>query len=985
MRELRSFLRRNPCFGLLAALLPGLLLVEAGAAGTAFALELLLALVLVAAGARGHALALAVLAGVLLPRVGAARHARLAELADWRAERSGTLILVGRAEARGEPHGGHVTYLFRVKARAARPGATALPRTGWIRIDWGAPGADTPPGPVRPAADRAGRGRSQRSAATIDGGGAGGGRPAAAPSADAPPVGRDIEVSGTFRPERPAQNPGSLDWGALAGGPRVRGSLGVAAWRPVGGASPLLQGARERLSARIEALFPPLSGGFMQAALFGDRERLDPRLRQVFSRTGTGHIVAISGMNVVILAAIGWAALTPFVHSLRRRRRVLAAALLLYVPLAGSSPSVARAALMAVAVLWAQGANRRVLLLNAMGAAGLALLLAQPEALLDPSFQLSFVAVLGLAALPELPGRRLVGARCDGAGPTGRVSRVARAAGLTLLGGALDLAVVTLASLAATLPLTLGYFRRLPLLALPANLVVVPALGALTAGGFAALLSSAVCPPLGRVYARACDVLLALVFRALEVFAAPPWASLVLPGPRSALAAAGAAVTALALVAVTRRRARLAAVAALLVGPVLAGPWLGPRPGRRLEAAVLSVGQGDAIAVLLPSGKALLVDGGPAEAGETVTAFLRERGVRRLARVFATHPDADHTGGLSRVLAELPTDSVHDPAQWGPGSPYRKFLEASWKAGAGYRPLAAGDRLRYGAVTIDVLWPPPGLAGRDPYWEGLPTNDASLVLLIGYGRFRMLLTGDIGGEVEARLAGRYADSLASGFLKVAHHGSRFSSAGVFLERVGARVALVSVGRDNRYGHPSPEALARLARGATVWRTDRDGALLLETDGEAWELAGFGSGRSARGRLDGDSPGRGSPGAPENLSAAGGGSPADSWRAGPRAPRRARATRLRRLPPAAARSDRRPAPRSGRPARRSPRPARGPRRSARARSPPRAAGAGPPASPGRRRAGSSARSRVARPGPRAACRRVPRARRERGSGRRPGDR
>jgi competence protein ComEC len=590
----------------------------------------------------------------------------------------------------------------------------------------------------------------------------------------------------------------------------------------------------------------------MQAALFGDRERLDPRLREIFSRTGTGHIVAISGMNVTILAAIGWAVLTPLVPRLLVRRRTLAIALLLYVPVAGNSPSVARAALMASGLLLAQSASRRVLLPNALGAAAIVLLGLAPGSLLDPSFQLSFVALLGLTLLPDLPGRRwaerlaATGAT-DGAGAVpGPAAHIGRTAA-TLAAGAIDLSMVTLASVTTTLALTLGYFRHLPVLSLPANLVVVPSLGVLTAGGFAALVVSPVSAPLARLYARACDLLLWFVFRSLEVFASPSWTWPALVGPRAMLAGCGLAIGVLAFAALRGRRIRAIATVGLLLVVAALPALLAPPRSDLLEVAVLSVGQGDAIAVLLPSGGALLVDGGPPEAGESVVGYLQERGIRRLSRVFATHPDADHTGGLARILEAVHADSVHDGAQWGAGSPYRRFLESSYAAGAGYRPLVAGQRFHDGEVTVDVLWPPAEFAGRDPYWEGFATNDASLGLLIRYRGFHMLLTGDAGGDVERRLAATYGDSLRSGFLKVGHHGSRFSSVSEFVRAVRPAVALVSVGRDNRYGHPSPEALDRL-RGARIWRTDLEGALLLSTDGSSYEIQGWTSGRIERGRL-----------------------------------------------------------------------------------------------------------------------------------------
>ncbi|MFN2433508.1 MAG: ComEC/Rec2 family competence protein [Gemmatimonadota bacterium] len=841
---MRSLLRKHPSFALFVALLPGLLSTAWGAVGAGLAIELALAGVLWRAGRGAHAGALTAMACLLIWRAATAREDRLAEIAAWRAERAGPLAVSGRAEAVGPAGSGRSRVLFRVSG-TGRSGSARVPRKGWVRL--------------YVEHDESGAGPGS------------GARPGV------PPLGRAVVVQGRFRPAAAAENPGSLDWGGLPGGPRVRGSLWVERWANLAERGPPpVQRLREALSGRIAELFPPLSGGFMQAALFGDREALSPRLREVFTRTGTGHIIAISGMNVAILAGIGWAALSPLVASTRLRRVILAAGLLLYVPLGGSSPSVGRAALMAVVLLAAQASARRVLLLNALGAAGLALLLLQPEALLDPSFQLSFGAVLGLSMLPELPGRRLLGigghagpsppahplaapeAPRSGSGPPreGGARRGGWRPARELAAGAVDLCVATAVSLAATLPLTLAYFRHFPVVSFAANLLVVPALGALTAGGFAALLGSLVLPGLGRLYARACDLLLLFVFRALEACARPDWAWLGVPGSRVELAGGALIVAALATLAMRWRSARLPAALAAAVAVVIAfAGGRGVSSPRPLELAMLSVGQGDALVLALPGGETLLVDGGPGDAAEAIVAFLHERGVRRLERVFFTHPDADHTGGLAGVLARVPADTVHDGGQWGAGAPYRELLEASHAAGAGYRALTAGERLRFGPVTIDVLWPAAAAGARDPYWDGIRTNDASLVLLVGYRDLRVLLTGDVGAEVERQLAAAYGDSLRADVLKVAHHGSRSSSAPELLDRIGACVALISAGRDNRFGHPHSEVLSRLGSRTTIRRTDLEGALLLGSDGRHYEVRGWSSGtvqrqRAGAGRADG---------------------------------------------------------------------------------------------------------------------------------------
>ena len=368
---MRSFARRNPCFALVLLLLPGVLLVEAGYGVLARLVELGAAAGLIARGAARPGLALAFLSVALLTRTEAAREARLAEVRAWTGQRDGLLELRGRAEARGTDGLGRPRLLFRVDA-AADAGAPLLPRSGFVRLLL--PRPRTPSSPGRAKGEdidrRLDRGRTAM--------------PAAQP--ELPPLGVRVNVRGRFRAPPVLANPGALRWELLPGGPRVRGSMTIRGWTPArGGRGDPMQSARRALSHRLEGLFSPLTGGFMRAALFGDRESLHPRLREVFSRTGTGHIVAISGMNVAILAAIGWAALAPFLRSPRLRRRVLAALLLLYVPLAGNSPSVARGH------AWRRGpagAVRRAARAGSKSTRprGLLLLAFQPESLLDPRF-----------------------------------------------------------------------------------------------------------------------------------------------------------------------------------------------------------------------------------------------------------------------------------------------------------------------------------------------------------------------------------------------------------------------------------------------------------------------------------------------------------------------------------------------------------------------------------------------------------------------
>jgi competence protein ComEC len=245
---------------------------------------------------------------------------------------------------------------------------------------------------------------------------------------------------------------------------------------------------------------------------------------------------------------------------------------------------------------------------------------------------------------------------------------------------------------------------------------------------------------------------------------------------------------------------------------------------------MLDVGQGDAILVRGPDGRALLVDtggGGPgrSDRGERVVLpALRRAGITRLTALALTHGDPDHSGGLASLLEGIPIDTVWVPA----GTEDAEWQRPIVVAGVPRLALARGDRLWMGPLLVRVLHPPHDDPDGPPWVSD--ANNASLVLRVEWGLAAVLLTGDAEQPAETdALAARLP--LAAPILKVGHHGSRYASSAPFLAAVTPRLALISVGERNPFGHPNPAALARLAAaGATVYRTDYEGAIEVTSDG-----------------------------------------------------------------------------------------------------------------------------------------------------------
>jgi competence protein ComEC len=633
-------------------------------------------------------------------------------------------------------------------------------------------------------------------------------------------LGDRIRVRAELRSPPPARNPGGRDVaGRLAAAGIARQAFAAGPVVRTGPPSPLarLERARDRFGEAAARALPAREAALVLAIATGDRSALDPATTASFARSGLAHVLAVSGLHLVVVA-IGLERLLRALllrvdaFAARFDARRAAAALVLpataaYALATGAGVPVLRAAL-AVGVTGAGTLLRREPgAANTLALAAIVLLAADPAAALDPSLQLTFAAVAGLV-LWTGPLRRSI--------PLPVVRRGWRARLLEPLAAG---ACATVAASVATAPVLACHFRQLPVLGLLANVAGIPLGSALTAVSTLAAVAAAAAPALAPPLLLAARPLATALLALSDAAAAPRWSTLGLasPGLAGALAFAAAAFAAGRLAGA--RRALAAGVAAaclLLPGPLRAAA---ARARGGLEVWFVSVGHGDAALLRLPDGSAVLVDaggapgGGPDPGARDVVPLLRDLGVRRLAAVFASHPHPDHVLGLAAVVAAVPADLVFSNGDAGDGEA-RAVL-----AGLRPTPLLPGDGWERSGVRFDVLGGPR---------EQLAPNDASLVLRVTFGETRFLFPGDVEAAGEAAAVAR--GGLAADVVKVPHHGSRRSSSQAFVDAVRPRLAVVSVGTANRYGFPHAEAVARWREaGARVVRTD-DGAIRLLSDG-----------------------------------------------------------------------------------------------------------------------------------------------------------
>lgn len=561
-----------------------------------------------------------------------------------------------------------------------------------------------------------------------------------------------------------------------------------------------------------------------EALLLARREALDPAVRERFARAGVAHLLAISGFHIAVVAGMVLSLLLAV--GLRRpwAEGTAVAAVWAYVALIGAPHPALRAAVLVTAFGAARLLGRPVHPMGALGSAALVLVLASPRAVGDVGFQLSFAAAAGLVAWSGDLRRgmeRTVEPALRALRRRGVPERVAAPGRLRPLGTAVAAGV---AATVATAPLAAWHFGRVAPGGIVLTLLLAPAVAAAVPGLAALVVADALWPGAAAVLAGG----LALLLEGVEAVAV--WGS-GLPGAsvavsRAGLGAAGAglavAATLLRLLPPLGGRARRAVVAAGVAAAVLAAPAVAGGGDGDLHLHVLDVGQGDAIALRSPRGRWLVVDAGPRREGwdagaRVVVPFLRRRGVRRVEALLLSHPDMDHLGGAEAVVAALEVGAILDPARAVARPAYVALLRAARSRGVRWVPAREGRRLDVDGVEVDVLHPPPG--ALDPSGGA---NELSAVLRIRYGRFTALLPGDAPASVEVRVSGAVGDRRLD-VLKVAHHGSGTSTPWALLRRSRPRLAVISVGRRNRYGHPDPGVVARLrAAGARVVRTDEAG-------------------------------------------------------------------------------------------------------------------------------------------------------------------
>ena len=596
--------------------------------------------------------------------------------------------------------------------------------------------------------------------------------------------GAKLRLKVRIRPPRESANPHSFDYAGwlfannIRAAGYVRDNDGIVVLESGGG-------LRHSLSQRAQNLFADNPVGALLAALIvGDRSQMSEQQWRVLRRTGTAHLFAISGAHLTIAAGFVaflfsflWRRFQILTHIMPAQKIALLVSIpaaLVYALLAGMAVPVQRSFLMLAAAAVAVLAGGISQVFYALAFAALVIVVSDPWAVLAPGFWLSFAFVAALA-LVFLRGRR------------GLLRRLVIAQFLLSL---------------CAMPLTLWFFNQASLISPLANLIAIPVIGFVI---LPLALADMILP--GDVLWQVAGWILAHCWDGLTYLSQLPfaaWQPAAPPGWLFALAIIGAVLLLAPSGFVMRFAGVLPVVAMLLWQPAVVAPG-------GFRAVVLDVGQGAAV-VIKTENHLLLYDAGPVYGFFALRDYLRGEGLRKPDMMIISHNDNDHSGGAKAALAEFGA---------------RRVL-ASWHFGDAEL-CRAGQKWQWDGVEFAVLYP-----GDVEYADSrLSDNDKSCVLHIKNKQSSFLLTGDLSADAERVLVSRYGELLRSAVVNVPHHGSKFSSSPPFIDAVHPQMAVFSSGANNHFGHPHPQVIANYQNfGALLFRTDRDGAIIIDFPAES---------------------------------------------------------------------------------------------------------------------------------------------------------
>lgn len=639
--------------------------------------------------------------------------------------------------------------------------------------------------------------------------------------------GNSLYVEGIFLKGRERRNPGEFDYNSYLNSKGIPGILIcnegdsiniVSTGYDIFGS--LIFAARKSIDSRLHELFEPETAGLLRGLLLADRSEIDFELKTQFINSGVIHVLAVSGLHVGYILLIFLFMFGRF--NIYLRTLLMSIGLLSFMFITGVPPSVFRATVMALVIMLAFLSNRSTNIINSISLAALIILLFDPKEIYNPGFQLSFSAVLSIAIIFPIIEKEVNRLKI-----TNSIIR-----GIILFIG------VSLSAQIGTLPFTLAYFGKLSVVALFANLIVIPAIGIVIAITFASLFLSLLSLTLASYFTVINDLIVSFLFSVISYTGSMAYSFIWIPD-YSFTDAIIFYIIIFLLAYIIKNSIRWQTkllITILTTANIIYLSSIDDKdllPDNQLSIMMIDVGQGDAILVKFPNNQTALIDAGDVnpffDNGERIIIpLLRHLGIKKVDYGFISHLDADHYGGFLSLLYYGMITEIFKPLPDSSDKDIRleRFL-TRLNVNVNYY---TKEFYELGGSKLYIL-----NDDKDDFYNSLSSNDKSGMMKLVFGDISILFTGDAEKKAEQFYLDKYGHFLDVDVLKVAHHGSKTSSIEPFLEVVTPELSLISAGLKNKFNHPSDEVIDRLSYfGSEIFRTDESGALLFYSNGKKLE-------------------------------------------------------------------------------------------------------------------------------------------------------
>ncbi len=640
--------------------------------------------------------------------------------------------------------------------------------------------------------------------------------------------GNFVYIEGIFLKGRERRNPGEFDYNNYLNSKGIPGiivsyegdSLNILK-NEQHFISSLIFSARKVIDRRIHDLFEPETAGLLRGLLLADRSEIDFELKTQFINSGVIHVLAVSGLHVGYILLIFIFLFGRF--NIYLRTILISLGLVSFMIITGVPPSVFRATVMALIILIAFISNRSTNLINSISLAAIIILLVDPAEIYNPGFQLSFSAVLSIAIIYPIIEKQITYLKIS--------NRFIR--------GIILFVSVSLSAQIGTLPFTLAYFGKLSVIALLANLIVIPAIGIVIALAFTSLFVSVISFTVASYFVVMNDLVTSFLFSIISFTGNLDYSFIWIPDYSLIDAVIFYLIIGLTVYILKnsiRWKAKFLITILALVNVIYLSSIddIELLPDNQLSIMMIDVGQGDAILIKFPNNQTALIDAGDTtpffDNGERIIIpLLRHLGINKLDYGFITHLDSDHLGGFISLLYNGIVNEIFKPMPDTTSQDKRleKYL-SKLNVNVNYY---SREIYEFGIARLYIL-----NDDNDEFYNTLSSNDKSGMMKLIYGHYSFLFTGDVERKAEEYYVKKYGNFLDVNILKVPHHGSKTSSTKPFLDLVTPEISVISAGIKNKFNHPSQDIIERLEDYNTrIYRTDLIGAILIRSDGKNIEM------------------------------------------------------------------------------------------------------------------------------------------------------